>query len=265
MYKCGVRGECKKRFSCKSRQDRHVRTQTCEKLYECDTCSKRFQQNSDLKRHVRTHTGEKPYECDICKMRFNKKDHLNRHVRIHTGEKPYKCDTCRKCFCQKVTLDCHVRVHTGEKPFECDVCSGGTVRWAARKAPNVTDCYSGRVDSLPVEDQKTPKHDHSAVNYSVGPAIDCAVPEKKHCVVTGFADCFFGCMKVELGWLGSSRVYDVDEEDEVEEDEECNEIHHKGDHWTSSGWLCEGQGSGEHRNKQDEVDAIFNYFAYLNV
>ena len=41
-------------------------------------------------KHVRTQTGEKHYKCDTCGVKFSQIGQLNDYTRTHTGDKPYK-------------------------------------------------------------------------------------------------------------------------------------------------------------------------------
>ncbi|XP_065187648.1 early growth response protein 2b-like [Sycon ciliatum] len=61
-------------------------------------CSRRFPREDELNRHTRTHTGEKRFQCEICNTWFSRKDNLTTHFRTHTGEKPYHCPHCPREF-----------------------------------------------------------------------------------------------------------------------------------------------------------------------
>ncbi|XP_060093721.1 zinc finger protein 436-like [Heteronotia binoei] len=110
-------------FRDKSLMNRHSRTQTGEKLYECSDCGKAFVSKSGYVVHSRIHSGEKPYECTHCGKNFRQSSQLNSHSRIHTGEKPFKCLDCGKGFGRSSNLISHQRIHTGEKPYACSACN----------------------------------------------------------------------------------------------------------------------------------------------
>ena len=85
-------------FHCDEKQN--VRTDTCEKAYQCTQYDKACNRSSHLTRHLRTHTGEKPYRCTQCDKAFKQSSGLTTHLRTHTGEKPYRCTQCDKAFKQ---------------------------------------------------------------------------------------------------------------------------------------------------------------------
>ena len=47
-----------------------------ELKHQCKVCGKCFPYPSHLERHVRTHTGQKPYECQVCGQAFARNDSL---------------------------------------------------------------------------------------------------------------------------------------------------------------------------------------------
>lgn len=53
---------------------------TCEWVF----CGKRFTRSDELQRHRRTHTGEKRFQCSECSKKFMRSDHLSKHLRTHT-------------------------------------------------------------------------------------------------------------------------------------------------------------------------------------
>ena len=61
----------------------------CSWLY----CGKRFSRSDELQRHVRTHTGEKRFECADCGRRFTRSDHLQKHSRTHVATPGERNDT----------------------------------------------------------------------------------------------------------------------------------------------------------------------------
>lgn len=57
-------------------------------------CNKRFTRSDELQRHRRTHTGEKRFQCPECNKKFMRSDHLSKHIRTHTKQKnPVSTDT----------------------------------------------------------------------------------------------------------------------------------------------------------------------------
>ena len=120
-YKC-QHPACGRTFTWNSRFQRHLRSHTGEKPYQCEICSRLFSDGSSLAKHLHIHTGEKPYTCQTCNKTFSRKDGLERHLRTHTGEKPYQCEACNKTFSDLSGLTKHERTHTGERPYKCQIC-----------------------------------------------------------------------------------------------------------------------------------------------
>ena len=76
-------------YSVLTRRTQRTRVRVCEKV---------FRSKAKFERHVRTHTNERPYECDVCEKSFRRSDDLKKHMRIHTNEKPYECVCVREMF-----------------------------------------------------------------------------------------------------------------------------------------------------------------------
>ncbi|XP_018396629.1 PREDICTED: zinc finger protein 235-like [Cyphomyrmex costatus] len=122
------------------KSNRHL--YTVGKSYKCGTCHKEFKGKWHFNRHVKTHTGEKPYQCKLCEFKCSQKENLTSHVKskhrnderlksnkdVYTGGVSYKCETCNNEFKSKAHLHIHERTHIGEKPYHCEFC-GDMFRW----------------------------------------------------------------------------------------------------------------------------------------
>ena len=55
--------------------------------FTCQICHRWYQNFSHQERHMRTHTGERPWQCEKCKKQFNRKESFTKHVKDDICEK----------------------------------------------------------------------------------------------------------------------------------------------------------------------------------
>ena len=98
----------------------HLRTQSDEKSFQCETCGKSFNFRGTLYNHKRTHT--KPLKCEVCGKDFAQKQNLKTYMLTHTGAQPFKCQLCGLSLTTVQSLQYHMNTHTGAKPYACKDC-----------------------------------------------------------------------------------------------------------------------------------------------
>lgn len=59
------------------------KTDSLDKIVQCEFCGKTFTKAVRLKVHRRMHTDERPFKCNICSSSFRVRTVLQAHMRIH--------------------------------------------------------------------------------------------------------------------------------------------------------------------------------------
>ena len=83
--------------SCPSTLDEHRRTQTGEKLYDCDICHSSHIRKFELVLHVRC-THEPTFRSALFPKYFQRRELMGNHKRIHIDFRPDECEYCGNVF-----------------------------------------------------------------------------------------------------------------------------------------------------------------------
>ncbi|KAG7221640.1 hypothetical protein INR49_006782, partial [Caranx melampygus] len=149
---CVVRGVKKILTKAQKTPSKKLKPPLASKRHSCcfSGCTFKTQYGQkDMERHLKTHTGEKPFECDLCHKRFSRRDKLNMHSRLHTGEKPHKCKHCPYAAADSSSLKKHLRIHYDERPFKCQICP-----YASRNSSQLTVHLRSHTGDAPFQCQQ---------------------------------------------------------------------------------------------------------------
>jgi len=96
----------------------------------CSFCKAIFEAPVQLEKHLRSHSKSKPFQCNTCNKRFVSKSNLSAHQRLHEGTAlRYPCYQCEKKFSHPSEVKQHMVVHTGIRAYTCKQCGNKYSRY----------------------------------------------------------------------------------------------------------------------------------------
>lgn len=99
-------------------------------IMTCHFCGKLIKGIDTINRHLKTHTSERKFQCDICKKSYKTKFSLVNHLQTHK-EKTFTCEICAKVFHTASGLWIHIQyVHNKHKQklIKCSICEYRTLK-----------------------------------------------------------------------------------------------------------------------------------------